>query len=69
MFFGGHTVTFGNVISVIGLVLIVVVIGFSSHSWKDSKINIPAPVNPAVAISNQETLITLYLDFKMCARP
>ena len=35
VFFGGHTVIFGNLISEIGLVSIVVVMGLDSHDWND----------------------------------
>ena len=47
MFFGGQTVTFGNFISEIGRVSIVVLIGLSDQETNDSFIRRLAPMNPA----------------------
>ena len=53
VFFGGHTETFGNVISDIGNVSIVVVIGLSSQFWKDWRMRKPANENPKITIRIQ----------------
>ena len=55
MSLGGHTVTFGNVISVIGLVSIVVDTGLSAQAWKDALIKIPAQVNPVITTNIQNS--------------
>ena len=68
MFFGGHTVTLGKVNLVIGQDSIVVVIGFSSHCWKDLFIIIPAPINPAITIVTQNSLAYCLVD-AMCPKP
>ena len=46
VFFGGHTVTTGKVISDIGRVSIVVFTGLSSQALKDWYIMMPAPAKP-----------------------
>ena len=56
MSFGGHTVTLGNVISVMGLVSIVVDTGLSAQAWNEALINIPAQVNPVITTNIQNNL-------------
>ena len=56
MSLGGHTVTLGNVISVIGLVSIVVDTGLSAQAWNEALIKIPAQVNPVITTNIQNNL-------------
>ena len=53
MFFGGHTVTFGNTTSFIGNVSVVVVTGLSAQLSNDILIRIPAVVNPEMTVMIQ----------------
>ena len=69
MFFGGQTVTFGKVISDIGLVSIVVVMGLSSHAWNDWYMMTPAPVKPPITVITQNSLIKVLLDVAIYDSP
>ena len=55
MSLGGHTVTLGNVISVIGLVSIVVDTGLSAQAWNEALIKIPAQENPVMTTNIQNS--------------
>ena len=68
MFLGGHTVTLGNFISVIGLVSIVVLIGLSAQELNDWHIMVKAPVNPEMTTRIQKNL-TNFLVVEMCIKP
>ena len=68
VFFGGHTVTLGNVISDIGLVSIVVLIGLSDQFLKATLIKWPAIENPVITTRIQNTLVN-FLDVEIYTRP
>ena len=61
-FFGGQTVTLGHVISDIGKVSIVVVIGLCSQWRKDCWIKRMDPVNPTKTTNIQKSLTYLFAE-------
>ena len=69
MFLGGQTVTFGKVMSVIGLVSMVVLIGLLCQSWNDRCIMMPAPVNPAITTEIQKSLTNDFFVIEMYTNP
>ena len=68
MFLGGHTVTFGKVISVIGRVSIVVFMGFSLQSLNEAYIRKLAHANPEKTMIIHRSL-TYFPDVAIYARP
>ena len=56
VFFGGQTVTFGNFISDMGTVLVVVLTGLSAQDWNDSQVRKVARINPMATMRIQKTL-------------
>ena len=52
-FFGGQTVTFGNLSSDMGRVSTLVEMGDSSQLWKDWWIKNPAVINPESIVGNR----------------
>ena len=68
VFFGGQTVTFGNLISDIGKVSMVVLIGLSDQESKDSLIRRLAPTNPAITTRIQNNL-AYFLVVEIYVRP
>ena len=68
MFFGGQTVTLGNLISDIGKVSIVVLMGLSCHDLNDSRIRKPAVKNPKVTTVIQNSLQP-FLEVEMWESP
>ena len=68
MFFGGHTVTLGKVISAMGTDSIVVEIGLCFQVSKDWWIKIPEAVNPTNTTNIQNTLLKL-LELDIWFRP
>ena len=68
VFLGGQTVTFGNVISEMGKVSIVVLTGLSDQESNDSFISKLAPMNPDITTRIQKSLA--YFRFvEMYVRP
>ena len=68
MFFGGQTVTLGNVISEIGKVSIVVLTGLPDQESNDSLIIKLAPTNPAITTRIQNSL-AYFLVVEIYVRP
>ena len=68
MSFGGQTVTLGNLISDIGKVSSVVLMGLSSQDLNDSWIRKPAVQNPKVTTMIQKSLQP-FLDVEMWLNP
>ena len=68
VFLGGQTVTFGNFISEIGNVSIVVLTGLSDQELNDSLMRILAPTNPVVTTRIQNNLV-YFLLVEICSSP